>query len=355
MVGLPRDGHLPHAGDKVEAAQGSGTTVPTNAAQFTFYEYTPATISYTLTSVKQNAPTYTVTWKNEDGTVLETDTDVAQGTTPSYDGETPTKAADIEHTYTFDGWSPEIAAVTGNVTYTATFKSAPRKYTIKFVNEDGTVLQSGEVAYGETPAYTGETPTKAAAADGTTYTFKAWSPAITGVTKDAAYTATYEAHAPAAQTVKLSVTNYTKGGATVTVNGVSETDKEVSFDVNANASVTVYVSASKACAVGLQNADGTYTRLKATKSGNVYNYTVSTGSANATLVVGYKGDFNANGSLQAVDATLTAKTVAKLYSANELQKFLGDTNGNGTLQAVDATLTAKTVAKLYTPVWDIKK
>ena len=70
------------------------------------------------------APTgYTVTWKNGD-TVLETDTGVAEGTTPTYDGTTPTKAADGDHMYVFSGWTPELAPVTEDVTYTATFTSS---------------------------------------------------------------------------------------------------------------------------------------------------------------------------------------------------------------------------------------
>ena len=65
--------------------------------------------------------TYTVTWKNDDGSVLETDTGVAYGDMPSYDGTTPSKASTAQYKYTFKGWSPELSAVTDDVTYTATY------------------------------------------------------------------------------------------------------------------------------------------------------------------------------------------------------------------------------------------
>ncbi|MBR2300438.1 MAG: InlB B-repeat-containing protein [Bacteroidaceae bacterium] len=136
-------------------------------------------------------PTFVVTWVDEDGTVLETDTDVPYGTDPSYDSELPTKESDERYDYIFDGWTPEITPVTEDITYTATYIEVPRTFTVTWVDEDGTVLEvDTEVPYGATPSFDKSTPTKAATAQ-YTYTFTGWTPAIVPVTKDAVYTATY--------------------------------------------------------------------------------------------------------------------------------------------------------------------
>ena len=64
------------------------------------------------------------------------------------------------------------------------------KHTVKFVNWDGTELQSSEVACGDIPEYTGAEPEKEATAK-YTYYFAGWDPDISAVTQDAAYTATF--------------------------------------------------------------------------------------------------------------------------------------------------------------------
>ena len=114
----------------------------------------------------------------------------ASGTIPEYKGATPTKQATAQFTYTFKGWDKKIAAVTGDVTYTATFDETTNKYTVKFVS-DGVELQSTEVEYGTVPEYKGATPTMQATAQ-FTYTFKGWDKGIAAVTGDVTYTATFD-------------------------------------------------------------------------------------------------------------------------------------------------------------------
>ena len=142
---------------------------------------------------------YTITFVNEDGTELQSG-EVLLGKTPAYTGEEPTKPATAQYTYTFAGWKDEngiaygltddLPAVTGEMTYTAIYTSTVNEYTITFVNEDGTVLQEELIAYGETPEYNGETPTKEKTLR-YEYTFAGWDPEIVPVTGDATYTAVF--------------------------------------------------------------------------------------------------------------------------------------------------------------------
>ena len=162
--------------------------------------------TYTAT-FSETVNQYTIQFVNEDGTVLQS-SEIAYGEMPAYTGETPTKAATAQYSYSFNGWDAEIVAVTGDATYTATFSETVNQYTIQFVNEDGTVLQSSEIAYGEMPKYTGETPTKAATAQ-YSYSFSGWDTEIVAVTGDATYTATFS------ETVNKYTINFVNEDGTV--------------------------------------------------------------------------------------------------------------------------------------------
>lgn len=169
--------------------------------------------------------TYTVTWKNADGTVLETDTGVAYGTTPTYNGATPTKSSTAQHTYTFSGWSPAISTVTGNVTYTAQFTATVRKYTVKWYNYDGTLLETdADVPYGTKPTYNGTTPTKPSD-DYYNYGFAGWSPSITeGIQGDKNFTAQF------AQTDRYYTVRWVNASAVQGAEGTLLETDEVKFN-----------------------------------------------------------------------------------------------------------------------------
>ena len=72
----------------------------------------------------------------------------------------------------------------------------PTIYTIRFLDWNGTELQSSQVGEYETPVYNGATPTRAGdnsnAYYAVDYTFTGWSPSISAATSDADYTAQYK-------------------------------------------------------------------------------------------------------------------------------------------------------------------
>ncbi|MBR3416078.1 MAG: InlB B-repeat-containing protein, partial [Clostridia bacterium] len=130
---------------------------------------------------------YTITWKNDDGTVIDTTT-VAYGSTPTHaDAE---KEATAQYTYTFEGWDPEITSVTGDAAYTAQFSSTVNEYTITWNDDEGNLIDTTTVEYGVVPTHAD--PSKPATAE-YTYTFAGWTPEVVAVTGAATYKATYTA------------------------------------------------------------------------------------------------------------------------------------------------------------------
>lgn len=97
--------------------------------------------------------------------------------------------------YHFDHWSdgntqnPRTVTISETATYRAYF--AANEYEIKFVNYDGTVLQTTTYQYGQTPSFNGPTPQRIDPTGAVTYTFSGWSPALTTVTADATYEAQF--------------------------------------------------------------------------------------------------------------------------------------------------------------------
>ena len=64
----------------------------------------------------------TITWKNENGSVLGTDM-ILKGSVPQYTGEDPKKNENKHYSYEFKGWDKELAAVSEDTVYTAQFTS----------------------------------------------------------------------------------------------------------------------------------------------------------------------------------------------------------------------------------------
>lgn len=201
--------------------------------------------------------TYTVTWKNADGTVIETDVKVPYGDMPEYNGSTPTKASNAQYDFIFAGWDTAVSEVTGDVVYTATYTEHIRSYTIKFVDYNGTVLSTQSVEFGTMPSYNGATPAREG------HDFTGWSPAFVAVVDEATYTAQYKIKT---YTVTWKVGNETK---TTTCEHGSTPTPPSGFEVGAtvvdgSSSYTV-----KAWNVSAITGDTTYIAVKSVTGAKV--------------------------------------------------------------------------------------
>lgn len=158
------------------------------------------------------AKMYTITWKNWDGTIIQTadnggdlvDTyEVTYGTQAEFLGNNPTREATMDYTYDFTGWNPTPGRVTSNVTYTATYDRKDRMYTIIFKNEGGTEIERQFLKHNDLPVCE-NVPTRVG------YTLQ-WTPAIAAVVGNATYTATWLEEPP----TEYEITFFDYNGETI--------------------------------------------------------------------------------------------------------------------------------------------
>lgn len=115
-----------------------------------------------------------------------------------YDSETiadDAKLADDTYTYEFDKWATKdgevVTTITGDTDLYPEFDATYIDYTVTFLDDDGTQIQSATYHYGDTVII--EDPTKEATHK-YTYTFSGWSPSFEGKCDgDQVYTAEYKA------------------------------------------------------------------------------------------------------------------------------------------------------------------
>ena len=161
-----------HGGDAEAPAD------PTRAG-YTFTGWDKAFTNITadlVVTAQYEINTYTVTFKDWDGTVLKTQE-------VQYGGDAEAPADPTRMGYTFTGWDKAFTNITADLVVTAQYSI--NTYTVTFKDWNGTVLKTQEVQYGgdaEAPA----DPTR------TGYTFTGWDKAFTNITADLVVTAQYE-------------------------------------------------------------------------------------------------------------------------------------------------------------------
>ena len=161
----------------------------THTVNFTNMIYT---VTYELASVS-----YTVTFKDWDGSVLKTQTVASGGsaTPPS----NPTRDG-----YRFTGWSGNYTNVTENRVITAQYTI--KTYTVRFLDWNGTVLDTQTINHGSNA-----TPPPNPTRDG--YTFSGWSGNYTNVTADVDIKAQYTKNSSGGD--DTSVKNIKIGSSTI--------------------------------------------------------------------------------------------------------------------------------------------
>ena len=161
----------------------------THTVNFTNMIYT---VTYELASVS-----YTVTFKDWDGSVLKTQTVASGGsaTPPS----NPTRDG-----YVFTGWSGNYTNVTENRVITAQYTI--KTYTVRFLDWNGTVLDTQTINHGSNA-----TPPPNPTRDG--YTFSGWSGNYTNVTADVDIEAQYTKNSSGGD--DTSVKNIKIGNSTI--------------------------------------------------------------------------------------------------------------------------------------------
>ena len=157
--------------------------------------------------VVYSANTYTVTFKDWNGTVLKTQQ-------VQYGGAATAPANPTRTGYTFTGWDKAFNNVTANLVVTAQYSI--NTYTVTFKDWNGTVLKTQQVQYGGA-ATAPANPTR------TGYTFTGWDKAFNNVTADLVVTAQYVQNEPVSTPVPSDApqivvgSKTTMAGNTVTV------------------------------------------------------------------------------------------------------------------------------------------
>lgn len=130
----------------------------------------------------------TVTW-NVEGTLTEEVYE--EGDMLAFKSEA-VKEGDVQYSYVLSGWDKELAAVTGDVTYTAQYKATEKIkfYTVAWIVDGVETVETYEV--GVMPTFKGST---IKASDKTNYyTFSGWDKEIVKVNADVTYTAQHTPH-----------------------------------------------------------------------------------------------------------------------------------------------------------------
>ncbi len=231
--------------------EGSDAEAPADPTRtdykFTGWEgnYTGVTADITITATYVRV--YTVTFRDHDGTVLKT-----EGVEYGRDATAP--ANPTRQHYTFTGWDKTFTNVTEDIIVSAQY-TENAKYTVTFVDHDGTTLKTEEI-------YKGEAATAPANPTRQHYTFAGWDKVFNNITEAITVTALYKENPKYSvmqwaigEGVKTADTNYANLKATVAaenpdflvMTGINTNDFNLILDGYTKIGYGGGVSLSKSC------------------------------------------------------------------------------------------------------------
>ena len=132
--------------ERQQLARDEMPVIPTVKRDGWYLKWTPAIAAVTGNAVyeadwmEELPDTYTITWKNYDGSTLKTTTparDASAVTVKSEAPSAPEKPATAEYRYEFTGWQPAVTGATADASYVAQYREVAQTYDIRFYKEDG--------------------------------------------------------------------------------------------------------------------------------------------------------------------------------------------------------------------------
>lgn len=301
---------------------------------------------------------YTVTWNPNGGSVSPTSTTKTHGSTLGT-LPTPTRAADVQYTYTFKGWftaatgGTQVSAsttVTGNVTYYAQWAATSRSYTATFNGNGGSTPSPSTI----TKTYGSELGTLPTCSR-TGYTFLGWYTASSGGTK---ISSTTKITGTVTYYAQWSINSYT---LTYNVNGgnaVSPASKSIQYG---SAYGTLPTPTKSSDAEYIYTFAGWYT---AASDGTQVTANTTMGAGNTTIYAhwtatrrSYTVTWNGNGGTPSKSSSSFHynDVLGTLPTATRTEHvFKGwSTSANGSVDVNESTKVTKDVT--YYAIWQINR
>ncbi len=152
--------------------------------------------------------------------------------------------------------------------------------------------------------------------------------------------------------VHIHVEDYTKGSADTENKAVKHDGIVIADDMTFAGETEIVVASQDACVVALENADGSFTRLKGMVQDDGCHFVIDAGDEEISLVVAKKGDVDLDGSIVLKDKTMIRKMAANKYDASAIQNLAGDIDSDGSVTVKDKTMVRKMIAGKYEAAWD---